>query len=161
MANYNGITGYVASSRESYICNDTKNDALYLQGAIDAKSSLTTPLIFNDKVIGVCNAESCESNAFSPQDQVFLELYAQDLAYAIDTFENNKTREKEIRKACNQSLKEGINPAIVSAFSSIVKDCDFILCNNKERTKSTGIYQPGRSYFTNSSTDFDIVPFMG
>ncbi len=82
-ANGNGITGYVASSGEPYICNDTKNDPLYVTGAIEAKSSLTVPLSYNNKIIGTCNVESKIPNNFSSQDQLFLELYAKDVAFAI------------------------------------------------------------------------------
>ena len=39
-----GITGYVAASGRSYVCEDTSTDPLYLPGVVDAKSSLTVPL---------------------------------------------------------------------------------------------------------------------
>lgn len=94
-ANGNGITGYVASSGESYICNDTKNDPLYVTGAIAAKSSLTVPLVYNNKVIGTCNVESEIPNNFSSQDQLFLELYAKDVAFALHLLDYTSSIKKE------------------------------------------------------------------
>src|SRR5205814_6779481 len=37
----NGVTGFVAATGKSYVCNDTTTDPLYLEGAKGARSSLT------------------------------------------------------------------------------------------------------------------------
>ena len=37
----NGVTGFVAATGKSYLCEDTANDPIYLTGAQGAKSSLT------------------------------------------------------------------------------------------------------------------------
>src|SRR5690606_20944010 len=47
----NGVTGYVAATGQSYLCDDTSNDPHYLQGAAGARSSLTVPLMLHDQVI--------------------------------------------------------------------------------------------------------------
>ena len=117
-SNDNGITGFVASSREPYVCNDTKNDPLYLQGAINAKSSITVPLLFNNEVIGVCNVESRRPNAFSTQDLVFLELYAKDLAFAIHLLEYTRDKDSFVRQACNRLLHHDLD----SAFHAVLED---------------------------------------
>ncbi|MEK6249335.1 MAG: PAS domain-containing protein, partial [Planctomycetales bacterium] len=62
---HNGVTGFVAATGKSYLCDDTTEDPLYISGAKDAKSSLTVPLILHDKVIGTFNVESPESSAFT------------------------------------------------------------------------------------------------
>ena len=56
----NGVTGFVAATGKSYLCEDTSEDPLYLAGAKDAKSSLTVPLLLHDQVIGTFNVESVE-----------------------------------------------------------------------------------------------------
>ena len=61
----NGVTGFVAATGKSYLCEDTTEDPLYLRGFEGAKSSLTVPLIFHDQVIGAFNVESPEPRAFS------------------------------------------------------------------------------------------------
>ena len=53
----NGVTGYVAFTGKSYLCQDTTKDPLYLEGCEDAKSSMTVPLIQHDQVIGTFNVE--------------------------------------------------------------------------------------------------------
>ena len=83
----NGVTGFVAATGKSYLCRDTSADCLYLQGAVDACSSLTVPLMHHDRVLGTFNVESTKPNAFSEQDQQFLELFCRDLAVAINTLE--------------------------------------------------------------------------
>ena len=61
----NGVTGFVAATGKSYLCEDTSEDPLYLQGVTGAKSSLTVPLLWHDQVIGTFNVESVEPRAFA------------------------------------------------------------------------------------------------
>ncbi|MFM8282427.1 MAG: GAF domain-containing protein [Planctomycetaceae bacterium] len=84
---HNGVTGYVASTGRSYRCNDTTKDPLYLEGCKGAKSSLTVPLSYHDTVIGTFNVESPEPGGFSTTDLQFLEIFARDVAVAINTLE--------------------------------------------------------------------------
>lgn len=83
----NGVTGFVAATGKSYLCDDTKNDPLYLQGAPEACSSLTVPLMIHDEVIGTFNVESPEPGAFSEEDLKFLEIFSRDVAAALNTLE--------------------------------------------------------------------------
>ena len=83
----NGVTGFVAATGKSYLCEDTQQDPLYLQGAEGAKSSLTVPLILHDEVIGTFNAESTELTAFSESDLQFLEIFSREIALALNTLD--------------------------------------------------------------------------
>ncbi len=83
----NGVTGFVAATGKSYMCEDTSEDRLYLQGFKGAKSSLTVPLMWNDDVIGTFNVESPEPRAFSESDLQFLEIFSRDVAVALNTLE--------------------------------------------------------------------------
>jgi CheY-like chemotaxis protein/GAF domain-containing protein len=83
----NGVTGFVAATGKSYLCDDTANDPLYLQGAPGACSSLTVPLLLHDEVIGTFNVESPEPGAFSEDDLKFLEIFSRDVAAALNTLE--------------------------------------------------------------------------
>jgi CheY-like chemotaxis protein/PAS domain-containing protein len=83
----NGVTGFVAATGKSYLCEDTTEDPLYLQGARDAKSSLTVPLMLHDDVIGTFNVESPEPRAFTESDLQFLEIFCRDVAAALNTLE--------------------------------------------------------------------------
>ena len=83
----NGVTGFVAATGKSYICEHTTDDPLYIEGVAGARSSLTVPLIFHEQVIGTLNVESPEGNAFSESDLQFLEIFARSVGAALNTLE--------------------------------------------------------------------------
>ena len=83
----NGITGYVAASGMSYVCHDVENDPLFIPGTSTSRSSLTAPLILHDQVLGTINVESPEPAAFGDSDLQFLEIFARDVAFALNTLE--------------------------------------------------------------------------
>lgn len=80
----NGVTGYVAFSKRSYLCADTQNDKLYLSGAADARSSLTVPLMIRDSVLGTFNVESPGTLAFDQRDLDFLILFGRVVAGSLN-----------------------------------------------------------------------------
>lgn len=83
----NGVTGFVAATGKSYLCEDTTSDPLYLSGAPDACSSLTVPLVLHEEILGTFNVESARPRAFSEHDLQFLELFSKELAVALNTLE--------------------------------------------------------------------------
>lgn len=83
----NGVTGFVAATRKSYICEDTTSDPLYLEGCRGGRSSLTVPLMLHEEVIGTFNVESPDPRAFTDTDQQFLEIFARDVALALNQLE--------------------------------------------------------------------------
>ncbi len=83
----NGVTGFVAATGKSYLCEDTSADPLYLEGAAGARSSLTVPVMMHDRVTGTLNVESPETRAFTESDLQFLEIFARDVAMALNTLE--------------------------------------------------------------------------
>jgi len=83
----NGVTGFVAATGKSYLCEDTAEDPLYLEGAQGARSSLTVPLMLHDQVVGTFNVENPEPRAFGESDLQFLEIFSRDVAAALNTLE--------------------------------------------------------------------------
>jgi CheY-like chemotaxis protein/GAF domain-containing protein len=83
----NGVTGYVAATGLTYVCADAANDPRYLQGAAGARSSLTVPLMWDDKIIGTFNVESPKLNGFAPQDVQFAEIFSREVAASLHTLE--------------------------------------------------------------------------
>jgi two-component system, sensor histidine kinase SagS len=83
----NGVTGFVAATGQSYLCPDTTSDPIYLEGAAGARSSLTVPLIYHGTVIGTLNVENVQPNAFDDRDRQFLEIYARNVASALNTLD--------------------------------------------------------------------------
>jgi CheY-like chemotaxis protein len=83
----NGVTGFVAATGKSYLCPDTATDPLYIEGSAGARSSLTVPLLHEDRVIGTFNVESPKVNGFGERDLQFAEIFAREIATALHTLE--------------------------------------------------------------------------
>ncbi len=114
----NGVTGFVASTGKSYLCEDTSEDPLYLEGSQGAKSSLTVPLVFHEQVIGTFNVESSEPRAFTESDMQFLEVFCRDLAAALNTLELLVT---EHHLVARESV-EAIHSAVALPVDDILND---------------------------------------
>jgi CheY-like chemotaxis protein len=114
----NGVTGFVAATGKSYLCEDTTEDPLYLEGCKGAKSSLTVPLILHDQVIGTFNVESPEPRGFTENDLMFLEIFTRDVAAALNTLE---LLVAEKASAAAQSV-EAIHGAVALPVDDILND---------------------------------------
>jgi len=115
---HNGVTGFVAATGKSYLCEDTAEDPLYLQGFAGAKSSLTVPLILHDQVIGTFNVESPEPRAFSESDLQFLEIFSRDIAVALNTLELMVAQ----KASTAQESVEAIHGAVAMPVDEILND---------------------------------------
>lgn len=80
----NGVTGFVAATGRSYLCQDTQNDPHYITGAADARSSLTVPLIMHEEVLGTFNVESPGARRFDEKDLEFLNEFGGVVAMALN-----------------------------------------------------------------------------
>ena len=77
----NGICGYVAARGRSYICADARKDPRFRPVVDDARSSLTVPLMLQDKVIGVAHFESAGLASFTEDDRQFAEIFGRYVAW--------------------------------------------------------------------------------
>ncbi len=115
----NGVTGHVAYTGESYLCHDTSHDPYYLEGAKDAKSSLTVPLKFADEVVGTLNVESHNTNAFGPDDLQFTELFSKEIASALNTLDLLTAQQSctlsESMEAVNKELALPVDDVLANA----------------------------------------------
>ena len=82
-----GITGHVAATGESYNCGDTTQDRYYRVEMEDARSCLCVPLKLGDLVIGTFCVESAAPRAFDDSDVMFLEIFGNYVAIALNTLE--------------------------------------------------------------------------
>lgn len=114
----NGVTGFVAATGKSYLCEDTTEDPLYIEGFKGAKSSLTVPLVFHDQVIGTFNVESPEPRAFSESDLQFLEIFSRDVAVALNTLELMVAQ----KASTAQESVEAIHGAVALPVDEILND---------------------------------------
>ena len=83
----NGITGWVAYHGKPYLVEEASEDPFYIDGIVDAHSSMTVPLKYHGHVIGTFNVESNQPKAFSTNDMMFLQFYADYVATAIHTLD--------------------------------------------------------------------------
>ncbi|MEO2007551.1 MAG: response regulator [Pirellulaceae bacterium] len=116
--NSNGVTGFVAATGKSYLCEDTLEDPLYIEGFEGAKSSLTVPLILHDQVIGTFNVESPEPRAFTESDLQFLEIFSRDLAISLNTLELLVAQKANTA----QESVEAIHSAVALPIDEILND---------------------------------------
>ena len=119
----NGVTGFVAATGKSYLCEDTSEDPLYLEGAAGARSSLTVPVMMHDRVTGTLNVESPDPRAFNESDLQFLEIFARDVAMALNTLELLAAE-----KACTAAASvEAIHSAVALPVDEILNDAGNVM----------------------------------
>ncbi|MGL4512739.1 MAG: response regulator [Lacipirellulaceae bacterium] len=114
----NGVTGFVAATGRSYLCDDTAEDPLYIEGAQGARSSLTVPLLLHDEVIGTFNVENPQPGAFNDGDVAFLEIFTRNVAFALNTMQL-----LEAEKATTAAASvEAIHSAVALPMDDILND---------------------------------------
>ena len=119
----NGVTGFVAATGKSYLCEDTTHDPLYMSGAPDARSSLTVPLHLHDEVLGTFNVESPHTGAFDENDLHFLELFSREVAIALNTLELLVVEKLTTASASTELIMRGV----VDPVDEILNDTAWIL----------------------------------
>ncbi len=82
-----GFIGYVAKTGESLISPDVKADERYFPARLRTRSEMVTPIISNDKVIGVFDLESDKLNAYDQDDLSILQMLASQVAIIIEKAE--------------------------------------------------------------------------
>jgi sigma-B regulation protein RsbU (phosphoserine phosphatase) len=110
-----GLVGYAALHKETVLVPDVAKDPRYIKLVEDARSELVSPLLLQDRCIGVFDLESPELDAFKKSDAEILTLLASQAAVAIEnarlyqTIRANEARiEKELRFA--QQVQEALLP---------------------------------------------------
>lgn len=118
----NGVTGFVAATGKSYLCEDTANDPYYLQGVAGAKSSLTVPLKLHNEVIGTFNVESDQPHAFTDSDLQFLQIFCRDVAMSLNTLQLLEAQQMNAAQDCAVA----IHGQVALPIDEIVTDATFV-----------------------------------
>ncbi len=118
-----GVTGFVAATGQSYLCPDTTKDPLYIEGAENARSSLTVPLVYHGTVVGTLNVESPQPNNFDDRDRQFLEIYGRNIAAALNTLELLQAEKESTASASVQAISR----EVALPLDDIVTDATTIL----------------------------------
>lgn len=79
-----GITGWVAVSGESYLCNETSKDSRYYALFENVASEVAVPVISQGRILGVINIDSLRQAAFGTADRDLLQMLADHAAVAIE-----------------------------------------------------------------------------
>lgn len=117
-----GISGLVAATGQSYLCDDAEADERFLPGLPGARSSLTVPLRLQDRVIGVMNIESKAAGAFSDLDRQFAEIFARYIAMALHMLDLLVVE----RCATNQSLSGRVEGELRECLEDILSETDWL-----------------------------------
>ncbi len=121
----NGISGYVASTGRSYICNNPEIDVHYLPGLDGVRCSLTVPLRLHDRIIGTMNVESHQAGAFGEDDRQMAEILGRYIAIALNILDllvvQRYQTTGETSQNLNQCVSEPLND-IVSEAAMLLED---------------------------------------
>lgn len=116
-----GITGYVAATGNTYICEDTLLDPRYLPGAEGARSSLTVPLLFESEVIGTFNVESKQRAAFTQEDARFLQIYCRELARALVMLDLLEAQRRQAGACKVEEIHSRLADPVDEIYSELIK----------------------------------------
>jgi CheY-like chemotaxis protein/GAF domain-containing protein len=123
----NGISGRVAADGEPYLCIDAATDPLYVAGLEGGRSSMTVPLLLNDKVVGVLNVESRQEARFDDEDLLCLELFGRYVAMALNILDmlvvERYTTNQRVSGALRDEIAAPVN-SIRDAVDALKKDPD-------------------------------------
>ena len=78
-----GVTGWVASRRQSLRIDNTAEDPRYIQLSANTRAELAIPLIYRNELLGVLNVESEQVGAYTDSDEEMLGTLAGSLAAII------------------------------------------------------------------------------
>lgn len=92
-----GITGWVASSGQTLVCNDVSREPRYYKVELlpETQSELAVPLRAGDRIIGVLDVQSDRQNAFDAGDVTALKILGDEVGIAIENarlFQETKHR---------------------------------------------------------------------
>lgn len=131
-----GISGHVAATGESYICNDTRADERFLPGLRGARSSLTVPLRICDKVIGIMDIESQKPGAFDDQDRQFAEIFGRYVAMALHMLQLLVTERTTTNKTVSGRFEGEINEPL----DDIIHEIDWLKEHQKTADPETSAH---------------------
>ncbi|HEY6074501.1 MAG TPA: GAF domain-containing protein, partial [Anaerolineales bacterium] len=94
-----GLIGYVYASGDSVLVNDTPQDGRYvpLEGW-SAESVICVPLKEGDRVFGIINVESSQSNSFTANDLIAIESLSGILSEVVASADQYKHLQSTIRQ---------------------------------------------------------------
>jgi len=98
-----GIVGSVAAKRLVEIVHDVTIDRRYIPTSTPGGSELTVPILHQDRLVGVLDAESQETSAFTAEDAIVLTRFSDLCAPAIVNVQQLERETKSVEDALHAS----------------------------------------------------------
>ncbi len=100
-----GVTGHVARTGKPMLVSDVNQSKMYIPGIVGGRCEMAAPLINNDTLLGVIDAESSVPGAFSQADLELFSTFALQAAAALANAENYRALEQANAKLHRNVLK--------------------------------------------------------
>jgi len=118
-----GVIVRAYATKKSQLIHDTREDDDYIEVVLDdggrSLSELAVPVVVDGEVEAVINLESERLNAFTPQDQRLLEIFAEHVASAMGRLREME-RLKKSEEKFRQLLEESMDAVAVLVGTNIV-----------------------------------------
>jgi LytS/YehU family sensor histidine kinase len=134
-----GVVGFVADTKQSVLIKDTRQDPRYRVDEMERLSEICVPIMQDDNLIGVIDAEHHEVNHFTDFDLQILQTIATNIAIKLNDLEIKKelhTNKKELavtlenlKGAQLDALRSQMNPHFI--FNSLNSIENYILKNER------------------------------
>jgi len=98
-----GIVGWAASTRLVQIVDDVTVDRRYIPDILGAGSELAVPILHQDRLIGVIDAESPDPRSFGPEEAVILTRIADFSAPSIVQLERREIEARAMAEALREA----------------------------------------------------------
>ncbi len=104
-----GLTGWVAKSKQTVLCNDVTQDPRYFAlPGFETCGELAVPVLVKDEVVAVINVEAMEPYAFDDSDVKTLETLADQLAVAIENLQLYQQQQEQSQRLAVAEERERI-----------------------------------------------------
>jgi GAF domain-containing protein len=144
-----GITGHVIKTKKSYYSPDVRSDSNYIEISSDTRSEFVTPLIFEDKILGVINFESENLDGFSEIKRQLAEALTDSAAVALEI-----SRLKQQLNSNQRLLKELISVVTSDSPQDTEAIADYI------HWEASDLMDTDNMYFATYDETTDLIEFI-
>ncbi len=79
-----GVTGEAVRKKAPVVSNDVRKDPNYVAFLPSTRAQISTPILWNERIVGVITLESDQLNAFNEEDSYFIQQLANQAIIAIE-----------------------------------------------------------------------------
>ncbi|HVU13732.1 MAG TPA: GAF domain-containing protein [Phototrophicaceae bacterium] len=79
-----GVTGEAVRKKTTVVSNDVRKDPNYVAFLPNTRAQISTPILWNERIVGVITLESDQLNAFNEEDSYFVQQLANQAIIAIE-----------------------------------------------------------------------------